>query len=449
MKEHRPESIEMSEEELNDTVAFALRRAQVNGADQSEAALTRDFGITVTARLRDIETLEYQNDRGFGITVYFEQRKGSASTSDFSHAAIDKAVDKACSIARQTTADEYAGLPDEESMANNPPRIALDFPWSLSAEDARELAIECECAALDSDSRISNSEGASVASGRSLRVYANSHGFHGSYWLSRHSISCAVIAGESDSMERDYHYSVARDPQDVESGVAVGKEAGRRAVRRLNSRRLTTREAPVLFPAELARGLFGHAASAMAGGAQYRRASFLLDGVGEQLFPKSIQWDEEPHLDKALASAPFDSEGVATQARRLVADGRFQGYILSSYSARRLGLSTTGNAGGLHNVIVASSDGASTDLMSDMGRGFMVTELMGQGVNPVTGDYSRGAAGFWVENGEPQYPVSEITIAGNLRDMYSNIIGIGDDVDRRGVIQCGSVLLSKMTIAGE
>ncbi len=434
--------------ELTELSRDTLQRARDGGADAAEALVTRDVGMSVTARQRDIETLEFQNDRAFGITVYVARAKGSASTADFSAHALALAVDKALTIARQTTADEYAGLADPDRLASAPPAIELDVPWALGGEAARELALATEAAALDADPRISNSEGATVSTQRALRVYANSHGFSGAYRHTRHSIGCAVIAADGEQMERDYHYTVARANGDLEATTAVGATAAARTLARLGSRKVPTGEAPVLFAADMARGLLGHAAAAMGGAAQYRRASFLLDARGEAVFPEWLQWDELPHLARALGSAPYDDEGVATVPRRLVEDGRFTGYILSSYSARRLGLETTGNAGGLHNVVVSDSRGGTGDILAGLERGLLVTELMGQGVNPVTGDYSRGVAGFWVERGAIQYPVAEVTIAGNLRDMYRRIVAVGDDRDVRGAIRTGSLLVDGMTIAG-
>ncbi len=435
-------------ENLSQCVDAALRYAAEKGADQAEVAATEDSGLSISARMRDIETLEYQNDRGLGLTVYLKKAKGSASTADFSAEAIRQAVDKALSIASQTTPDECAGLADESLLAEDPPTLALDFPWQVEPEQVRELALECEAAALDSDARISNSEGGAVSTGRSFRVYGNSLGFRGKDCRTRHSISCSVLAESAQGMERDYDYSVARDAADLPSAASIGRKAASRTISRLDARSISTRETAVVFSADMARGFFGHAAGAMSGSAQYRRSSFLLDASGEQIFPEWLNWHERPHLEKGLASAAFDNEGVRTSDRELVRKGCFDGYILSSYSARRLGLTSTGNAGGLHNVLVESDQGLADDILAEMGEGLLVTELMGQGVNPVTGDYSRGAAGFWIEKGKCAYPVTEITIAGNLREMYANITALGADIDRRGTLQCGSVLVSSMTVAG-
>ena len=425
-----------------------LARAAQGGADQAEAGMHRDIGISVTARQRDIETIEYQDDRSLGITVYRQQRKGSASTSDFSPQAIAATVDKALYIATQTGADEAAGLADAERMATEFPDLQLDHTWPVSVEEMQALALRCEAEALDAHAAISNSEGASVGSHRSYSAYANSHGFQAGRHRSSHSISCAVIAGDGDGMQRDYDYTSDRDPARLRSAEAVGASAAEAAVARLEPRKLPTQSASVLFRADIARSLVGHLLSAISGGAQYRKASFLLDAVGEQLFPSFVTINESPLLLGGPGSTTYDNEGVATQTRDIVADGVLQGLVLSSYSARRLGMQTTGNAGGVHNALVTSTAGDRDTLIGELGSGFFVTELMGQGGNPVTGDYSRGGAGFWVENGEIAYPVSEVTIAGNLRDMFQQVIAIGDDVDRRSVIQTGSILVDGMTIAG-
>ncbi|WP_405240188.1 metalloprotease PmbA [Lentisalinibacter orientalis] len=445
---HTLEISPAEERRFADLVSQALETAARAGADECEAAVSHDLGLSVTARMRDIETLEYQNDRSFGVTVYFDRRKGSASTSDFRAEAITEAVERACSIARRTAEDPCAGLADPARLAVDPPDLALDHPWEISPEAAREMAIRCEGAALDSDRRISNSEGATVATSRGVRAYGNSHGFFGAYRRSSHSISCAVLAGDDGGMERDYHYTAARDPAALEALEAVGAKAAERTLRRLGARQVTTAKVPVLFPPELARGFIGHAVGAVSGTAQYRRSSFLLDAAGETLFPDFLNILERPHIPGAFGSAPFDREGVATADRDLVSAGVLQGYVLSTYSARRLGLETTGNAGGVHNLLVEGNADGLQALTRQMGRGLIVSELMGQGVNAVTGDYSRGAAGFWVEGGEIAYPVSEITIAGNLRELYRNIVAVGRDQDLRGVIRCGSVLVAEMTVAG-
>lgn len=427
----------------------ALARALRAGASAAEIGASLAGGLSVTVRKGEVETLEHQRDRGFGVTVYFGQRKGSASTSDLAPAAIEETVQKACTIARYTAEDPCAGLPDPAFIARDPPDLDLDHPWQVDADQAVVLARECEAAGLDSDPRISNTEGGSLSTHRSLRIHANTHGFTGSYASTSHSLSCALIAGEGDGMQRDYWYTAARRPGDLESAQAVGRRAAERTLRRLGARRLSTRTAPVIFVPELARGFLGHMVSAIKGGAQYRKSSFLLGAAGSQVLPKWMNIDERPRLPCAPGSAPFDAEGVATQDRTLVSEGVLQGYVLSSYSARRLGLQTTGNAGGIHNLLVSSGELDFAGLAREMGRGLVVTELMGQGINGVTGDYSRGAGGFWVEGGEIVHPVQEVTIAGNLKDLYLDIQACGSDVDRRGVIQSGSLLIGRMTIAGD
>jgi PmbA protein len=385
-----------------------------------------------------------------GITVYFGQRKGSASTADFSPEAVEATVAKACSIARFTAEDSYAGLADASLMARSQPDLDLDHPWELSAERAIEIAKSCESAALKFDALINNSEGASVNTHQGLHLYGNTHGFLGGYPTTSHTVSCVVLAGTGEDMQRDYWYSTSRDWRDLEDEEAIGRESARRTIARLAPRKLTTRRARVLFAPETARGLIGHFSAAIRGSSQYRQSSFLLNAAGQQIFPKGFSIAERPHIPKAMGSAPFDEEGVATRDRELVSDGVLTGYILSSYSARRLGLATSGNAGGAHNLVVApNTAGGLQAMLERLGDGLLVTELMGQGVNAVTGDYSRGATGFWVERGAVQYPVAEITIAGNLRGMLMDIEAVGDDVDARGGIRVGSILLKEMTIAGE
>jgi PmbA protein len=437
--------------ELKDIVADALRRARELGATQAEADVSLQKGLTTTVRLGEVETVEYQRDRGMGVTVYFGQRKGSASTADLSPRALAETVEKACDIARYTAEDDCAGLADPEELARDIPDLDLDHPWELTPEDAVETARACEAAGRDVDSRITNSEGASVGSHRGVRVYGNSHGFLAGYPSTSHSVSCVLLAQSGEDMQRDYWYSSARDGRDLESAVEIGRKAGMRAVARLGARKLATQRARVLFAPEVARGLIGHFVGAVRGSSQYRKSSFLLGAAGQQVFPTFLELRERPHIPKALGSSPFDNEGVATRDRDLVRDGVLTGYVLGSYSARKLGLKTTGNAGGTHNLLVESSNGGVEigALMREFGTGLLVTELMGQGVNGVTGDYSRGASGFWVENGTIVYPVHEITIAGNLKDMYRNIVAIGSDVDVRGGVRVGSILVSEMTIAGD
>ncbi len=439
----------LSRSQLQSLVSLALDEAKRAGATEAEVGLSVDTGLSVTARLGEVETLEYQRDRGMGVTVYRGKRKGAASTSDLSEKAIRETVAKALSIATFTAEDECAGLPDPETLARDIPELDLDHAWDLAPEAARDLAVNCEAAALAVDKRIGNSEGATLSTHRGVRAFGNSLGFIGGYESTIHSLSCVVIAQENGEMQRDYWYSSVRDWRELDEAGAIGQRAAERALRRLNARKIATTSAPVLFVPEIARGLFGHFVGAIRGGSQYRRASFLLDAAGKEVFPSWMQISERPHIPKALGSAPFDSEGVVTRDRELVQAGVLTGYVLSTYSARKLGLKTTGNAGGTHNLIVKPGTEDFSTLLKRMQKGLVVTELMGQGVNGVTGDYSRGAAGFWVENGELAYPVHEITIAGNLRQMYRDIVAVGSDVDARGGIRTGSVLLGEMMIAGE
>lgn len=433
---------------LEDIVRQVLDAAVALGVDQAEVSASHDIGLSATARLGEVESLEYTNDRGVGITVYKDQKKGSASTSDFSPAALQEAVRKAFSFASFTAADKHSGLADADLMAKNPPDLQLAHEWELESDAAIRLAIECEEAGRSFDSRITNSEGATVATSSGVRVYGNTHGFIASFPKTSHSMSCVVVGEENGHMERDYWYTAARDAALLESPEAVGAEAARRTVERLGGRKIPTGSAPVLFAPETARGFIGHAMGAIAGGAQYRRSSFLLNAAGEQIFPSFMQIQERPHIPGAMASAPYDAEGVSTADRDIVIDGVLQGYILSSYSARRLGLKTTGNAGGAHNLLVPGNVEDFDGMLQEMGTGLLVHELIGQGVNAVTGDYSRGAVGFWVENGKIAFPVHEVTIAGNLKDLYRKVVAIGNDQDLRGGIRCGSILVESMKIAG-
>jgi PmbA protein len=414
----------LDEKELEDIVLLLVNEAKEQGADQAEAAASHDIGLSATARLGSVESLEYTNDRGVGVTVYKDQKKGSASTSDFSPAALREAVVKACSFAKYTAADEHSGLADKELMASQIPDLELMHEWDLQSAEAIRIAIECEDAARAFDSRVTNSEGATVASSSGVRAYGNTHGFLATYPKSSHSISCVVVGEANGDMERDYWYSSTRDACDLEAPEEIGKTAARRTVQRLGSHKIKTDRAPVLFAPEVARGFIGHAIGAISGGAQYRRSSFLLNAAGEKIFPDFVQIQERPHIPKAMASRPFDAEGVTTRDRDLVIDGVLQGYILGSYSARRLGLETTGNAGGPHNLSVLGGTDDMRSLINSMDRGLLVQELIGQGVNSVTGDYSRGAVGYWIDKGEIAHPVHEITIAGNLRDLYQRIIPV-------------------------
>jgi len=398
-------------------------------------------------RKGEVETIAYNRDKGVGVTVYVGARRGHASTADFSHESIRATVEKALAIARYTAEDPCAGLADPDRLAREWPDLDLYHPWDLSVDDAIALGQETEASALAVDPRLANSEGASVSRGESEFVYANSLGFSGGYRSSRHSIDCAVIGEADDGMQRDFWYTAARAPGDLLAPAEVGRIAGERTVRRLGGRQLGTVECPVLFEAPEAADLLGSFVHAVSGGSLYRKSSFLLDSLGRQVFAPHVNIREEPHLLRGRGSAPFDNEGVATERRSVVANGVVQGYFLGSYSARKLGLQSTGNAGGSHNLVVAGTEDLRA-LMRRMGKGLFVTEQLGQGVNPVTGDYSRGAAGFWIENGEIAYPVEEITIAGNLKQMFQDVVALGNDLDRRGSRHIGSMLISRMTIAG-
>ncbi len=436
--------------ELRQVVAGALDEAASSGASQAEADATLQRGLTATVRLGEVDTLEYQRDRGLAVTLYFGQAKGSASTADLSPTAVRETVQKAAAIARHTAADECAGLADPAELARDIPDLDLHHPWDVEPEQAIALARDCEAAGLACDARLKNSEGATVTTHSGVRVYGNSHGFLAGLASTSHSLSCALVAQDGSDMQRDYWYTVARNARGLDSGESVGRRAAERALARLGARRLSTRRAPVLFAPELARGIFGHFVGAVRGPSQYRRASFLLNAAGEAVFPAFIDIVERPHIRQGLASSPFDAEGVATHDRDLVRAGVLQGYVLGSYSARKLKLRTTGNAGGIHNLLVHSGEtGSFQELLARMQTGLYVTELMGQGINAVTGDYSRGASGFWVEHGQLAYPVHELTIAGNLRDMLRQVVTVGNDVDVKGAIQTGSLLLESMTIAGE
>ncbi len=430
-----------------------LERCRTHGATQAEVSCSEERGLNVNVRMGAVETVEATRDRGIGVTVYFGKRKGSASTADLRDGSLEATVAQACAIAKFTEDDEAAGLADAERMAHPDangqwPDFDCWHPWALDADHAVDIALACEAAGRDVDPRIGNSDGASVGSGESLSVYANSHGFVGAERGTHHSIGCALIAGEGDGMQRDGWYTSALAEGDLESPVAVGRHAAQRTLSRLDPRPLATGEYPVLFSAEVARSLVGHLLGAVSGGALYRRASFLLDSVGQPLFPDWFSIIEKPWLSRGLRSAAFDAEGVATRESPLVAGGVLQRYVLGSYSARKLGLQSTANAGGVHNLDVAANAGTFGELVSGLGRGLVVTELMGQGVNGVTGDYSRGASGFFVENGEIAYPVDGITIAGNLKAMFAGIEAVGSDVDPRSHIRTGSILVGRMTVAG-
>lgn len=430
-----------------------IRRARAAGASQAEVAASIDTGLSVNVRLGEVETVEHTRDRGFGLTVYFGQRKGSASTADLNPDSIQATLEQACAIARYTEEDPAAGLADAKRMATAFPDLDLWHPWDIDTTQAIALGIAIEDAGR-AHAGISNSDGASVQAGEGLSVYANSHGFVGRERGTRHALSLALIAGDEDGMQRDYWYDSVRAAGDFISARALGDKAAERTLARLGARGLSTRQCPVLFAPELARGLVGHLLGAVSGGALYRRASFLLDHAGKSIMPAWLNIDERPHLLRGQGSGNFDAEGVATVDSALVEGGVLARYVLGSYSARKLGLESTGNAGGVHNLIVepGAADGERSDfagMLRRLGSGLLVTEVMGQGVSVVTGDYSRGASGFWVENGRIAYPVEGITIAANLRDMFAGIVAVGTDVDPRSHVLTGSILLDRMTIAGE
>ena len=433
--------------EIKDLVGSILDQAKRHGATAAEVAVRDNTGLSVSVRKGELETVEFHNDRGFGITVYKGASKGHAHTSDASADAVRDTVRAAVNIAKYTEDDACNGLADPEQMATTLPDLDIYHPWAIDVSEAAELAIEAEAAALAFDPRIVNSEGAHLTTGRSCHVYGNSHGFVEAVCGTSHTTSCSVIAADEQGLQSDHWYSVGRDPADLEDHVAVGREAARRAVARLDRRRIATGAYPVLFAPPMAVGLIGHLLSAIGGTAQYRKESYLLDGIGRRVLPSDITLAEHPHRRKGLASAAFDGDGVATRAKAFVEDGVLASYVLGTYSARRLGLATTGNAGGVFNLDVVAPQRPVEELMSEMGTGLVVTSLMGQGVNLVTGDYSRGAAGFWVAGGAVQHPVDEITIAANLDDMLKGIVGCGDDVDSRHAIRTGTLLVAEMTVA--
>ena len=440
--------LKSQEQTLRDAVSFAIETAQKAGAT-AEVGVTKVSGLSVSTRLQEIENVEFTNDGALGISVYLGQQKGNASTSDLSEEAIKHTVEAALAIAKYTSPDDCTGLADKELMAFEAPDLALYHGASVDVEQATKLALEAEKSALEYDAKIVNSNGASFNSHTGVRVYGNTHGMLQSYLSSRYSLSCSVIGGELDQLENDYEYTVSREFDALSSADWVGQNCAKKVIARLNPQKLTTREVPVIFLNDVATGLISHLTGAISGGSLYRKSSFLLDHLGKQVLPDWFQISERPHLLKRLASTPFDSEGVRTQDLEIIQDGVLQTYLLTSYSGRKMGMQSTGHAGGIHNWLVKPNlTGGLTALLRQMGTGLLVTDVMGQGVNIVTGDYSRGAAGFWVENGEIQYPVAEITIAGQLQDMLKNIVAVADDVEHRSNIQTGSILLDKMKISG-
>ena len=440
--------LKAQEQELRQAVSFAVELATKAGAS-AEVAVTKVSGLSVSARLQEIENVEFTNDGALGISVYMGQQKGNASTSDLSESAIKNAVEAALAIAKYTSPDDCTGLADKDLMAFNVPDLELYHAADVDVDKATELALQAEKAALEADERIINSNGASFNSHTGVKVYGNSHGMLQSYLSSRYSLSCSVIGGVEDALENDYEYTISREFDKLQSPIWVGKNCAKKVVSRLNPQKLSTREVPVIFLNDVATGLISHFAAAISGGSLYRKSSFLLDYLGKQVLPDWFNISERPHLLRRLASTPFDSEGVRTQDREIVENGILQTYLVTSYSGKKLGMPSTGHAGGIHNWLVKPNlTGGLTALLRQMGTGLLVTDVMGQGVNIVTGDYSRGASGFWVENGEIQYPVAEITIAGQLQDMLKNMLAVADDIEHRSNIQTGSILLDKMKISG-
>lgn len=431
-----------------DLSANALDQAKKLGATSAEMCINLEEGFSVSSRLCQVDTVEHQQSKSVAITVYINQQTGSANSSDLSPDAVKTAIEKACSIAKYTNSDPYTGLADENLMAFNYPELDLNHSWDISTEQALDLAIQCESAAM-SDRRITNSEGVSVSSHNLFHLYANSHNFIGHYLASQHSLNCILIAQHEHEMHRDYDYTVARDPQELKTIEDLAETVKQKTLSRLGARRLKTQSVPVLFSADLARNLLGNFVKAISGSQIYRKSSFLTDCLGQQVLPTTFSLVQDPHIKKGIGSVPFDGEGVRTIKQAFVNQGVLEKYVLNSYSARKLGMETTGNAGGIYNLQVTDHPLPFQSLLKQMDKGLLVTELIGQGVNLVTGDYSRGAFGYWVENGVIQFPVEEITIAGNLKDMLLNIVAIGDDIDRRGRIQTGSILVEKMMVAGE
>lgn len=433
---------------LETMAAYLLDEAKRRGATSAEVGASLQTGLSTTVRLGDVETISFNREKGVSITVYFGQQKGSASTTDTSEEALRDAVLAACHIAKYTAVDEHAGLADRELLATEFPDLDLNHPWELSPAEAIEMAKVCEDRARAADPRIINSDGASLSTFQGVSIYATSDGFLGTSKGTRHGLSCVLIGQEQEQMQRDYWYTTARAREDLLAAEVVADLAARRTVERLGARSIPTTKVPVLFEAPIASGLFSTFISAVSGGNLYRKSTFLLDHLDQQVFSPNITLTEHPHIPRALGSCSFDADGVATKERAIVTDGVLNSYVLGTYSARKLGMKSTGNSGGVHNLAVNTSSHDFEAMLLLLDTGLLVTELMGSAINLVTGDYSRGAAGFWVENGVLQYPVEEITIAGNLRDMFKNITTIGNDIDHRSNILTGSVLISEMMVAG-
>lgn len=443
------QELQNQEQELRQAVEFALDFAKKSGAE-AEVGVTKVAGLSVSSRLEQVENIEFNNDGSLGISVYLGKRKGNASTSDLQPQSIQRAVESALAIAKYTSEDECAGLADKDLLAFEAADLELYHQADLSVEQALDLAIEAENAALNADEKIVNSEGATFNSHSGVRVYGNTHGMLQSNLSSRYSLSCSVIAAHQDQLERDYEYTISREFDKLQAPQWVGQQAAFKAVDRLNPQKIKTCEVPVIYYNDVATGLIGHLAGAISGGALYRKSSFLLDHLGKQVLPEWFEISERPHLLRQLASSAFDSEGVKTQNREIITDGVLQTYLMTSYSARKMGLKSTGHAGGIHNWLVKPNrTGGLETLLKEMNTGLLLTEFLGSAINPVTGEYSRGAAGFWVENGEIQYPVAEITVAGQLQEMFNQIVAVGDDIEHRSNIQTGSILIEKMKISGE
>ncbi|MCE2572111.1 metalloprotease PmbA [Motilimonas eburnea] len=440
--------IAQEQAQLKQAVADAVSMATKLGADQAEVAVSRQTGISVNTRMTEVENIEFNHDGALGISVYVDGRKGNSSTSDISQESIARAVQAAIEIAKHTSQDPFSGLADPELLERAPQDLDLFHPASLDPDEGLSIAKACEEIALNADSRIVNSDGASYSSHLGIKVYGNSHDYVQSYLTSRHSLSCVLIAQQGDEMQRDYSYTMARNSADLWQPEQVAKEAIERSVARLGARKIDTCSCPVLFSADSAVSLFGHLVNAISGGSLYRQSSFLLERLNTQVFPPWFNISERPHILGGLASSPYDAEGVKTQDRDIILNGDLNSYLLTSYSGRKLGMPTTGHAGGIHNWFVNSNHGDLQDMLRQLGTGLYVTELMGQGVNAVSGDYSRGAAGFWVENGEIAFPVHEVTIASNLKDMFMGIQAVGSDVDLRSSLRTGSVLIDNMKVAG-